>query len=298
VPECASFLMTAQLIDGKAIATRLRQQITQRVSERRQQGLRVPGLAVILVGTDPASQVYVSHKRKDCDEVGILSVAHDLPAETSQAELLALIDRLNADPAIDGILVQLPLPAHLDTSPLLERIRPDKDVDGFHPYNVGRLAQRIPLLRPCTPKGIMTLLASIGVDTYGLHAVVVGASNIVGRPMAMELLLAGCTVTVTHRFTKELASHVRQADLLVVAAGKPGLVKGEWIKEGAIVIDVGITRQPDGKLVGDVEFAPAMERAGWITPVPGGVGPMTRASLLENTLYAAETLHPPSGGPG
>jgi methylenetetrahydrofolate dehydrogenase (NADP+) / methenyltetrahydrofolate cyclohydrolase len=290
--------MTAQLIDGKAIATRLRQQITQRVSERRQQGLRVPGLAVILVGTDPASQVYVSHKRKDCEEVGILSVAHDLPAETSQAELLALIDRLNADPAIDGILVQLPLPAHLDTSPLLERIRPDKDVDGFHPYNVGRLAQRIPLLRPCTPKGIMTLLASIGVDTYGLHAVVVGASNIVGRPMAMELLLAGCTVTVTHRFTKELASHVRQADLLVVAAGKPGLVKGEWIKEGAIVIDVGITRQPDGKLVGDVEFAPAMERAGWITPVPGGVGPMTRASLLENTLYAAETLHPPSSGPG
>ncbi|WP_225408484.1 bifunctional methylenetetrahydrofolate dehydrogenase/methenyltetrahydrofolate cyclohydrolase FolD [Stigmatella hybrida] len=290
--------MTAQLLDGKAIATQIRQHIAQRVSERRQQGLRVPGLAVILVGTDPASQVYVSHKRKDCEEVGILSVAHDLPAETPQAELLSLIDRLNADPAIDGILVQLPLPAHLDASQLLERIRPDKDVDGFHPYNVGRLAQRIPLLRPCTPKGIMTLLASTGVDTYGLNAVVVSASNIVGRPMALELLLAGCTVTVTHRFTRELARHVGQADLLVVAAGKPGLVKGEWIKEGAIVIDVGINRQADGKLVGDVEFAPALARAGWITPVPGGVGPMTRASLLENTLYAAETLHRPPGTPG
>ncbi|SEM30639.1 methylenetetrahydrofolate dehydrogenase (NADP+) / methenyltetrahydrofolate cyclohydrolase [Stigmatella aurantiaca] len=290
--------MTAQLLDGKAIATQIRQHIAQRVSERRQQGLRVPGLAVILVGTDPASQVYVSHKRKDCEEVGILSVAHDLPAETPQAELLSLIDRLNADPAIDGILVQLPLPAHLDASQLLERIRPDKDVDGFHPYNVGRLAQRIPLLRPCTPKGIMTLLASTGVDTYGLNAVVVSASNIVGRPMALELLLAGCTVTVTHRFTRELARHVGQADLLVVAAGKPGLVKGEWIKEGAIVIDVGINRQADGKLVGDVEFAPALARAGWITPVPGGVGPMTRASLLENTLYAAETLHRPPGNPG
>jgi len=293
-----ALLMTAQLLDGKAIATQIRQHIAQRVSERRQQGLRVPGLAVILVGTDPASQVYVSHKRKDCEEVGILSVAHDLPAETPQAELLSLIDRLNADPAIDGILVQLPLPAHLDASQLLERIRPDKDVDGFHPYNVGRLAQRIPLLRPCTPKGIMTLLASTGVDTYGLNAVVVSASNIVGRPMALELLLAGCTVTVTHRFTRELARHVGQADLLVVAAGKPGLVKGEWIKEGAIVIDVGINRQADGKLVGDVEFAPALARAGWITPVPGGVGPMTRASLLENTLYAAETLHRPPGNPG
>ncbi|ADO75073.1 bifunctional methylenetetrahydrofolate dehydrogenase/methenyltetrahydrofolate cyclohydrolase FolD [Stigmatella aurantiaca] len=289
--------MTAQLIDGKAIATQLRQQITQRVNERRQQGLRAPGLAVILVGTDPASQIYVSHKRKDCAEVGILSVAHDLPEATSQAELLALIDRLNADPAIDGILVQLPLPAHLDASQLLERIRPDKDVDGLHPYNIGRLAQRIPLLRPCTPKGIMTLLASTGVDPYGLEAVVVSASNIVGRPMAFELLLAGCTVTVTHRFTKDLASHVRRADLLVAAAGKPGLVKGEWVKEGAIVIDVGTNRQADGKLVGDVEYGPALQRAGWITPVPGGVGPMTRASLLENTLYAAEALHRAAGTP-
>ncbi len=283
--------MTAQLIDGKAIAASLRQQIAQRVTERREQGLRAPGLAVILVGSDPASQVYVSHKRKDCEEVGFVSQAYDLPANTGQDELMALIDRLNDDPAIDGILVQLPLPEHLDASLLLERIRPDKDVDGFHPYNIGRLAQRMPLLRPCTPKGIMTLLESTGVDLYGLHAVVVGASNIVGRPMAMELLLAGCTVTVTHRFTRDLAMHVGLADIVVVAAGKPGLVKGEWIKEGAIVIDVGINRQEDGKLIGDVVYETALPRAGWITPVPGGVGPMTRAGLLENTLHAAEHLH-------
>jgi methylenetetrahydrofolate dehydrogenase (NADP+)/methenyltetrahydrofolate cyclohydrolase len=283
--------MTAQLIDGKAIAASLRQQIAQRVAERRQQGLRAPGLAVILVGSDPASQVYVSHKRKDCEEVGFVSQAYDLPATTSQDELMALIDRLNDEPSIDGILVQLPLPEHLDSSLLLERIRPDKDVDGFHPYNIGRLAQRMPLLRPCTPKGIMTLLESTGADLYGMHAVVVGASNIVGRPMAMELLLAGCTVTVTHRFTKDLPTHVGQADIVVVAAGKPGLVKGEWIKEGAIVIDVGINRQADGKLIGDVVYETALPRAGWITPVPGGVGPMTRAGLLENTLHAAEHLH-------
>lgn len=283
--------MTAQLIDGKAIAASLRQQIAQRVIERTQQGLRAPGLAVILVGSDPASQVYVAHKRKDCVEVGFESRAYDLPENTTQADLLALIDELNADETVDGILVQLPLPRHLDASALLERIRPDKDVDGFHPYNVGRLAQRIPLLRPCTPKGIMTLLASTGVDLHGLDAVVVGASNIVGRPMALELLLAGCTVTVTHRFTRNLDAHVKRADLVVVATGITGLVKGEWIKPGAIVIDVGINRQPDGRLLGDVEFEAASERAGWITPVPGGVGPMTRACLLENTLYAAERLH-------
>ncbi|MBA1187540.1 bifunctional methylenetetrahydrofolate dehydrogenase/methenyltetrahydrofolate cyclohydrolase FolD [Pseudomonas entomophila] len=283
--------MTAHLIDGKAIAATLRKQIAHRVEERRQQGLRVPGLAVILVGSDPASQVYVSHKRKDCEEVGFLSQAYDLPSTTTQQALTELIDRLNDDPAVDGILLQLPLPEHLDPSLLLERIRPDKDVDGFHPYNVGRLAQRIPLLRPCTPKGIMALLQSTGQDLYGLDAVVVGASNIVGRPMAMELLLAGCTVTVAHRFTQDLAGHVGRADLVVVAAGKPGLVKGEWIKEGAIVIDVGINRQANGRLVGDVVYETALPRAGWITPVPGGVGPMTRACLLENTLYAAETLH-------
>jgi methylenetetrahydrofolate dehydrogenase (NADP+)/methenyltetrahydrofolate cyclohydrolase len=283
--------MTAKLIDGKAIAANLRKDIAKRVAERRQQGLRAPGLAVILVGSDPASQVYVSHKRKDCEEVGFVSVAHDLPATTTQGELLGLIDQLNRDNAIDGILVQLPLPAHLDASQLLERINPDKDVDGFHPFNVGRLSQRMPLLRSCTPKGIMTLLESTGVDLHGQHAVVVGASNIVGRPMALELLLAGCTVTVTHRFTKDLAGHVAQADIVVAAAGKTGLVKGEWIKPGAIVIDVGINRQADGKLVGDVEYDVAAERAGWITPVPGGVGPMTRACLLENTLHAAEHLH-------
>jgi methylenetetrahydrofolate dehydrogenase (NADP+)/methenyltetrahydrofolate cyclohydrolase len=283
--------MTAQLIDGKAIAANIRQQIAQRVAERRQQGLRAPGLAVILVGSDPASQVYVAHKRKDCEEVGFISRAYDLGAETSQDELRELIDSLNEDASIDGILLQLPLPAHLDASLLLERIRPDKDVDGFHPYNIGRLAQRMPLLRPCTPKGIMTLLASTGQDLYGMHAVVVGASNIVGRPMALELLLGGCTVTITHRFTKDLAGHVGQADIVVVAAGKPGLVKGEWVKEGAIVIDVGINRQADGKLIGDVVYETALPRAGWITPVPGGVGPMTRACLLENTLHAAEHLH-------
>ena len=283
--------MTAKLIDGKAIAANLRLDIAKRVAERRQQGLRAPGLAVILVGSDPASEVYVSHKRKDCEEVGFVSIAHDLPATTTQGELLNLIDQLNRDNAIDGILVQLPLPAHLDASQLLERINPDKDVDGFHPFNVGRLSQRMPLLRSCTPKGIMTLLESTGIDLHGQHAVVVGASNIVGRPMALELLLAGCTVTVTHRFTKDLAGHVTQADIVVAAAGKTGLVKGEWIKPGAIVIDVGINRQEDGKLVGDVVYETALPRAGWITPVPGGVGPMTRACLLENTLYAAQELH-------
>ena len=283
--------MTAQLIDGKAIAAQLRQQIAKHVAARHAQGLRTPGLAVILVGSDPASQVYVSHKRKDCEEVGFHSKAYDLPAQTQQIELEQLIDQLNEDPGIDGILVQLPLPAHLDASKLLERIRPDKDVDGFHPFNIGRLAQRMPLLRPCTPKGIMALLASTGIDLHGQNAVIVGASNIAGRPMAMELLLAGSTVTVTHRFTQDLADHVGRADIVVVAAGKPGLVKGEWIKPGAIVIDVGINRQSDGKLIGDVVFDTALLRAGWITPVPGGVGPMTRACLLENTLYAAEHLH-------
>ncbi|WP_425220567.1 bifunctional methylenetetrahydrofolate dehydrogenase/methenyltetrahydrofolate cyclohydrolase FolD [Pseudomonas sp.] len=283
--------MNAKLIDGKQIAANLRKDIAAKVAERKLNNLRLPGLAVILVGSDPASQVYVSHKRKDCEEVGFLSRSHDLPATTSQQELLDLIDNLNDDPTIDGILVQLPLPAHLDASQLLERIRPDKDVDGFHPYNIGRLAQRMPLLRPCTPMGIVRLLNSTGVDLYGLDATVVGASNIVGRPMALELLLAGCTTTVTHRFTKSLEEHVRRSDLVVVAAGKPGLVKGEWIKPGAIVIDVGINRMEDGRLVGDVEFGPAAERASWITPVPGGVGPMTRACLLENTLHACEHLH-------
>lgn len=283
--------MKAQLIDGKKIAANLRREIADKVNQRKQQGLRIPGLAVILVGNDPASEVYVSHKRKDCEEVGFISLSHDLPADTTQEELLALIDRLNDDPTVDGILVQLPLPAHLDSSQLLERIRPDKDVDGFHPYNIGRLAQRVPLLRPCTPLGIIRLLKNTGVSPYGLNATVVGASNIVGRPMALELLLAGCTTTVAHRFTRDLEEHVRRSDLVVVAVGKPGLVKGEWIKPGAIVIDVGINRMEDGRLQGDVDFESAAERAAWITPVPGGVGPMTRACLLENTLIACEKLH-------
>ena len=283
--------MKAQLIDGKQIAANLRREIADKVTLRKQQGLRIPGLAVILVGSDPASEVYVAHKRKDCAEVGFISLSHDLPADASQQELLDLIDQLNEDPTVDGILVQLPLPAHLDSSQLLERIRPDKDVDGFHPYNIGRLAQRMPLLRPCTPLGIIRLLKSTGVNLYGLNATVVGASNIVGRPMALELLLAGCTTTVAHRFTTDLEEHVRRSDLVVVAVGKPGLVKGEWIKPGAIVIDVGINRMDDGRLRGDVDFDAAAQRASWITPVPGGVGPMTRACLLENTLTACEKLH-------
>ena len=283
--------MKAQLIDGKKIAANLRQEIAEKVNQRKQQGLRIPGLAVILVGNDPASEVYVAHKRKDCEEVGFISLSHDLPADTDQQTLLELIDQLNEDPCVDGILVQLPLPAHLDASQLRERIRPDKDVDGVHPYYIGRLSQRVPLLRPCTPLGIIRLLKSTGVSPYGLNATVVGASNIVGRPMALELLLAGCTTTVARRFPHDLEEHVRRSDLVVVAVGKPGLVKGEWIKPGAIVIDVGINRMEDGRLRGDVDFEAAAERAAWITPVPGGVGPMTRACLLENTLTACEKLH-------
>ncbi|TNC85129.1 MAG: bifunctional methylenetetrahydrofolate dehydrogenase/methenyltetrahydrofolate cyclohydrolase FolD [Thalassolituus sp.] len=283
--------MTAKLIDGNATAKAMRNSIKERVDARLEAGKRAPGLAVILVGTDPASQVYVSHKRKDCEQVGINSKAFDLPATTSQQELMDLIDSLNKDSEIDGILVQLPLPEGLNSDEILERIDPSKDVDGFHPFNVGRLAQRMPVLRPCTPAGVIDLLDGTGQDITGMHAVIVGASNIVGRPMGLELLLKGCTVTTCHRFTKDLEGHVRQADLVVVAVGKPGIVNGEWIKEGAIVIDVGINRLDTGKLVGDVDFEAAAERASFITPVPGGVGPMTRAKLLENTLFACEELH-------
>jgi methylenetetrahydrofolate dehydrogenase (NADP+) / methenyltetrahydrofolate cyclohydrolase len=283
--------MTAQLIDGNAKAKAIREDIHTRVNSRLQQGLRAPGLAVILVGNDPASQVYVSHKRRDCEQVGIISKAYDLPETTSQQALLDLIENLNQDDSVDGILVQLPLPAGLSSAEILERIDPKKDVDGFHPFNMGRLAQRIPMLRPCTPAGIIDLLDTTGVEITGLHAVVVGASNIVGRPMGLELLLRGCTVTTCHRFTKNLHEYVSQADLLVVAVGKPGIVDSAWIKPGALVIDVGINRSADGKLVGDLDFAGAAERAGFITPVPGGVGPMTRAKLLENTLFACENLH-------
>lgn len=280
--------MTAQLIDGKAIAANVRQHVTQQVTARQLAGKRAPGLAVVVVGDDPASQVYVNNKYRACEQAGILSFQHALPTDTSQQALETLVDQLNDDAAVDGILVQLPLPDHLDANPILERIRPDKDVDGFHPFNIGRLAQRMPALRPCTPKGIMTLFEHSDIKVRGLDATVVGASNIVGRPMALELMLAGATTTVCHRFTQDLAAHVRRADIVVVAVGKPGIVKGEWIKPGAVVIDVGINRQEDGKLKGDVDFTVAAERASFITPVPGGVGPMTVATLLENTLEAAE----------
>lgn len=283
--------MPAQLLDGKAIAANLRARIAAEVSDLTEQGIRPPGLAVILVGADPASQVYVGSKRRACEEVGFKSVSHDLPSSTRESELIALIDDLNEDASIDGILVQLPLPEHINADTIVERIRPDKDVDGFHPFNAGRLMQRRPMLESCTPKGIMTLLRETGVQLRGKEAVVIGASNHVGRPMMLELLLAGCTVTSAHRFTENLESHVRRADILVAAVGKPGFIPGDWIREGAIAIDVGISRLEDGKLSGDLQFATASERAAWITPVPGGVGPMTVATLMENTLIAAKRLH-------
>lgn len=286
--------MTAAIIDGKLIAKQVRTKVAARVKERIAEGKRPPGLAVILIGEDPASQVYVGSKRRACEEVGFVSKSFDLPQDTTQEQLLSLIDELNNTDDVDGILVQLPLPDSINTEIVLERITPHKDVDGFHPYNIGRLAQRIPALRPCTPKGIMTLLESTGYDPYGMEAVIVGASNIVGRPMFLELLLAGCTVTSTHRFTKNLEEKIRNADLVVVAVGKPEFIPGEWIKPGAIVIDVGINRQQDGHLVGDVEFKTAMEHASYITPVPGGVGPMTVATLIENTLEACERYHDPA----
>ncbi len=283
--------MTAQYIDGKLISQTVRAEVAARVKARVELGLRAPGLAVVLVGEDPASQVYVGSKRRACEEVGFVSQSYDLPTTTSEAELLALIDKLNQDDTIDGILVQLPLPAGIDTTQILERILPDKDVDGFHPYNLGRLAQRIPKLRSCTPKGIITLLDRYNLPLRGKHAVVIGASNIVGRPMSLELLLAGCTTTTCHRFTKDLEHHVRQADILVVAVGKANFIPGSWVKEGAVVIDVGINRLATGQLVGDVDFEVARTRASFITPVPGGVGPMTVASLIENTLMACEQFH-------
>lgn len=278
--------MTAQIINGTIIAEELRAEIKKKVDERLANNKRAPGLAVILIGSDPASQVYVNNKRKACEAAGIYSISYDLPTETTQHELLTIIEELNTNPKIDGILVQLPLPDHIDTQLVIEQIHPDKDVDGFHPENIGKLTLRIPALRPCTPYGVMHLLDSIGETYKGRHAVIVGASNIVGRPMTMELLLAGATVTICHRFTANTGSLVKQADIVIAAAGKPGLVKGEWIKEGATVIDVGINRLDNGKLVGDVEFKAASKKAKWISPVPGGVGPMTVAMLLQNTLNA------------
>jgi methylenetetrahydrofolate dehydrogenase (NADP+)/methenyltetrahydrofolate cyclohydrolase len=279
--------MTARIIDGKAIAASVRREVREQTDRLAASGRRRPGLAVLLVGDDPASEIYVRNKRLACEECGIVSVSHDLPHSTTQTELLTLISALNADPVVDGILVQVPLPRHIDQRLVIEAIEPGKDVDGFHPYNVGRLALRTPLMRPCTPYGVIRLLERSGVQPKGRHAVIVGASNLVGRPMALELLIAGATVTVCHRFTKDLHQHVERGEILVVAVGKPGLIPGDWIRPGAVVIDVGMNRLPDGKLVGDVDFAGACERAAQITPVPGGVGPMTVASLMKNTLESA-----------
>jgi len=280
--------MTAQLIDGKAIAARRRAALAKQIAARIAGGKSRPGLAVILVGDDPASKIYVGKKIEACEQIGLASKAIYPPAATTQQELLEIIDDFNTDPDVHGILVQLPLPAHMDSGAIIDRIAPHKDVDGFHPYNVGRLAQRIPNMRACTPLGIIRLLEEIGEPFRSRKAVIVGASNIVGRPMALELLLKGATVTVCHRFTRDLENEVGQADILVVAVGKAGLVPGEWVKPGATVIDVGMNRNADGKLTGDVEYAAASERAAWITPVPGGVGPMTVAMLMENTLLAAK----------
>ncbi|VTX90243.1 bifunctional methylenetetrahydrofolate dehydrogenase/methenyltetrahydrofolate cyclohydrolase [Neisseria sp.] len=282
--------MAAQLIDGKKISQQRIEAVAQAVKARQEKGLHTPCLAVVLVGDDPASAVYVRNKKLACQKSGIESRSYELPSETMQDDLLKLVDELNGDPAVDGILVQLPLPAHIDSQAVLERIEPHKDVDGFHPYNVGRLVVKMPLMRPCTPKGVMTLLEAYGIDPKGKKAVVVGASNIVGRPQALELLLSRATVTICHSATQNLAEEIAAADILVVGVGIPNFVKGEWVKPGAVVIDVGINRLDDGSLCGDVEFDVAKERASMITPVPGGVGPMTIATLLENTVHAA-SLH-------
>ena len=282
--------MAAKLVDGRALAATVKSAVQAQIDELAARGGRRPGLAVVRVGDDPASAVYVRGKRRACEEVGVLSLAYDLPGTTPETQLLALIDALNHDARVDGILVQLPLPEQIGRTAVIERILPAKDVDGFHPYNIGRLAQRIPVMRPCTPYGVIRLLESIGAPFKGQNAVVVGASNIVGRPMSLELLLTGATATVCHRFTADLREHVSRADILIVAAGKPGLIPGEWVRPGSIVIDVGMNRLPDGHLVGDVGFAAARERAAWITPVPGGVGPMTVAMLMHNTLEASLRL--------
>ncbi len=284
--------MTARIIDGKTLAQRIRSDVAQEVEQREQTGARRPGLAVILVGEDPASHIYVRHKIRACEHARVESQVVRLPDTLSQAELLEHIDRFNDDDTVDGILVQLPLPPQIDTESVIERIRPDKDVDGFHPYNVGRLMQRMPTLRPCTPFGIIKMLQAYDIPIRGRKAVLVGASNIVGRPLAMELLLAGATVTVCHRFTEDLAAEVAAADIVAVAVGKPGLVRGEWIKPGATVIDVGINRLDDGRVVGDVDYNGASRRAAWITPVPGGVGPMTVAMLMFNTMFACRQHAP------
>ena len=280
--------MTAQIIDGKAIARDLLNNIKSKIDSRIAASKRAPCLAVVLVGADPASAIYVRNKRKACEKIGIRSISHNLPASTSEADLFALIDSLNGDPSIDGILVQSPLPPQIRDEAIIERISVHKDVDGFHPYNIGRLTVRQPTLRSCTPFGVIKMLQACNIDLMGLDAVIVGVSNHVGRPMALELLLAGCTITSCHRHTKDLSHKVKSADLVVVAAGKAGLVQGDWIKKGAIVVDIGINRLSDGTICGDVDFNAAKQHASYITPVPGGVGPMTVATLMENTLLALE----------
>ena len=276
--------MTARILNGKAIADGILEELRTQVDARVAAGRRSPCLAVILVGDDPASEVYVHNKEKACIRAGFRSIAHKVASNFTEKELLALIAQLNDDPNVDGILVQAPLPTHINLNRVIDAIHPDKDVDGFHPYNVGRLATQQPTLQPCTPKGVITLLEHTGVDLTGKEAVVVGASNIVGRPMALELLLKNATVTVCHIHTQDLERHVRRAEVLVVAVGRAKLIPGDWIRDGAIVVDVGITRQENGKLCGDVDFDTAVEHASWITPVPGGVGPMTIATLLQNTF--------------
>ena len=281
---------SAVIMDGKAVAARVRTEVAARVREFVAAHGRAPGLAVVQVGSDPASSVYVRNKKKACAEVGIVSFAHDPPATVTRGELLSLVELLNRDQRVDGILVQLPLPAGLDANEIMDAIDPRKDVDGFHPTNTGLLAQKRPRLRPCTPYGVMRLAREYGVELSGARATVVGASNIVGRPMALELLLAGCTVTVCHTRTRDLRAEVERAEVVVAAIGKPEMIPGAWIKPGAAVFDVGINRLADGRLVGDVEYAAAAQRAGWITPVPGGAGPMTIAMLMSNTLEAATRL--------
>ena len=280
--------MSAKVLDGNAIARGIRRSIAAKVRDRVAAGKRRPGLAVVLVGEDPGSVIYVRLKEKDCKQVGFKTEVRHLPAETAEGTLVALVDELNADPACDGILVQLPLPNHIDPLHITEHVAPSKDVDGVHSHNMGRLVLRQPRLHSCTPKAVMSLLHHTGVALRGRHAVVVGASNHVGRPMGLELLLVGCTVTTVHRFSHDTREHVAHADIVVSATGKAGLIGADWIKPGAVVIDVGIVAQPDGSLRGDVCFDEVAQRASWITPVPGGVGPVTRASLLENTLAAAE----------
>jgi len=280
--------MSAAILDGKALAVSRRLRLAEEINQFKREHGRTPALAVILVGNDQASTIYVTNKRKACTEVGMVSYAYDLPTTTSQEELLNLLHRLNSDPVVDGILVQLPLPEHINERLVLEHIHPSKDVDGFHPYNLGRLAQRNPLLRPCTPKGIMSLLNHYNLAITGKHAVVIGASNIVGRPMSLELLMAGATVTICHRFTQDLQAHVRQAEILIVAAGQIDVVDPDWLHKEQIVIDVGVHRLEHGTIRGDVNFNEAYNRVSWLTPVPGGVGPMTVISLLENTLMAAQ----------